>query len=725
MSAMLSRYWLTMFFRSRLCRFVAASVFLSILIVEAVILVPSVFNYKRDLLESLDRSGRYATQAVLGVMGEESPDQVLKMALGNAILTGASIFDGNGVNIGSFGEQPSTHITAAGADALSGAQMVSSDRAEAFWYIDGIEKEVYVLARLDASDIGDEIFAFIIRITFLVLGISVFVTATTMVVLGATVIKPLLTLHERIGLAGKDPRNPEKYQIKSVGSNELGEVTLAFNGLVRRVRDNLFAAEDANAKLDDANRGLEEKVQERTKALRAEVDRRRAAEEQVKFDAYHDSVTLLPNRSKFIDVLGGIIKCRSADGQAYRGCAVFSVLLDRVKAINDSLGLDSGDKLIKEVALRLRHTIGEEGYVARLDAETFAVSIEGICEQKRAEPVALRLQKAMEPPFLIEGQEVYITLSIGVAFSTDCVERADEMLQASALALATARSKGLNSLVFFEDSHRSGAQDRLKLENDLRRAIRDGAQLEMFFQPVMMLSGNRVAGFEALIRWNHPDRGLVSPGLFIPIAEESDLIVPMGTWALRNSAKQLAQWREYCDSDLFISVNVSGRQLYADDLVQVVKDVLKESGLPPKSLKLEITETVLMDEPQRAIKVLNDVRDLGVRLGIDDFGTGYSSLSYLQQLPADVLKIDRAFIQHMADSPDDQQIVKTIADLGHNLGMELIAEGVERENEVPLLKQYGCDLIQGFFFARPMPSKDAGAFLRKTNHADPVDRGGF
>ena len=233
----------------------------------------------------------------------------------------------------------------------------------------------------------------------------------------------------------------------------------------------------------------------------------------------------------------------------------------------------------------------------------------------------------------------------------------------------------------------------------------------------MTLSGNRVAGFEALMRWNHPDRGLISPGVFIPIAEESDLVVPMGSWALRHSAGQLAEWHKGCGPDLFISVNVSGRQLYADDLVQVVKDVLSDSGIPPKSLKLEITETVLMDEPEFAIKVLNDIRDLGVRLGIDDFGTGYSSLSYLQQLPVDVLKIDRAFVQCMADSPDDQQIVKTIADLGHNLGMELIAEGIERENEVPLLRQYGCDLTQGFFFARPMPAGEASAFLRKTNMA--------
>ena len=713
MPAVLSRYWLTMFFRSRLCRCVALGVFLSILIVEAVILVPSVFNYKRDLLEALDRSGRYATRAALGVMTDESPENVLKMTLGHTVLTGADLFDGNGARIGSFGEPPVTGITRIGPESLTGAQMVSSDRAEAVWHIEGIRQEIYVLARLDASGIGDEILAFIVRITFLVLGISVVVTATTMVVLGATVINPLLTLHGRIRLAGEDPRHPEKYQIDSTVANELGEVMLAFNSLVRRVRDNLFAAEDANAKLDDANRGLEQKVQERTKALSAEVDRRRAAEERVKFEAYHDSVTLLPNRSKFIDMLSEIIKCRSGSG--YRGCAVFSVLLDRVKMINHSLGVRSGDKLVKEVALRLRDSIGKKGYLARLDAETFAVSMEGVCDQTAAESIVLVIKKAMERPFVIDGQEVYITLSFGVAFSTDCIERADEILQSSGLALATARSKGFNSLVFFEDAYRSGAQARLKLENDLRRAIRDGTQLQMFFQPVMTLSGNRVAGFESLMRWNHPDRGLVSPGVFIPIAEESDLVVPMGSWALRHSAGQLAEWHKGCGPDLFISVNVSGRQLYADDLVQVVKDVLSDSGIPPKSLKLEITETVLMDEPEFAIKVLNDIRDLGVRLGIDDFGTGYSSLSYLQRLPADVLKIDRAFIQNMADSPDDQQIVKTIADLGHNLGMELIAEGIERENEVPLLRQYGCDLTQGFFFARPMPAGEAGAFLRKTN----------
>ena len=718
MPAMLSRYWLTMFFRSRLCRFVASGVFLSILIVEAVILVPSVFNYKRDLLAALDRSGQYATQAALGVMTAQEPQNVLKTALADSVLTGAVLFDGNGQKIGSFGERPVTPVISVGVDSLLRAEMVSANRAEAVWHIDALGKEIYVLARLDASGIGDEILAFIGRILFLVLGISVVVTATTMVVLGATVIKPLLTLHGRIRLAGEEPRHPEKYQIESTRANELGEVMLAFNALVRRVRDNLFAVEEANAKLDDANRGLEQKVQERTKALSEEVDRRRAAEEQVKFEAYHDSVTLLPNRSKFIDMLNDIIKCPS--GSRYRGCAIFSVLLDRVKVINHSLGVHSGDKLIRDAALRLRHSIGERGYLARLDAETFAVSMEGVREQKTAESIARAMKKAMEQPFVIDGQEVYITLSIGIAFAIDCIERADEMLQSSGLALATARSKGLNSLVFFEDAYRSGAQDRLKLENDLRRAIRDGNQLEMFFQPVMSLSGNQIAGFEALMRWNHPDRGLVSPGLFIPIAEESDLVVPMGTWALRDCARQLAEWQRCCGSDLFVSVNVSGRQLYADDLVQVVKDVLNESAIPPKTLKLEITETVLMDEPKFAIKILNKIRDLGVRLGIDDFGTGYSSLSYLQQLPADVLKIDRAFVQYMADSPDDQQIVKTIADLGHNLGMELIAEGVERENEVPLLRQYGCDLIQGFFFARPMPSAEARKFLIKTNKIAPI-----
>ncbi|WP_372398769.1 EAL domain-containing protein [Azospirillum sp. HJ39] len=432
-----------------------------------------------------------------------------------------------------------------------------------------------------------------------------------------------------------------------------------------------------------------------------DITARKQAEQQILFNAVHDSMTGLPNRTLLLDRIGQALDRNRRAGA--RPFAVIIVDLDRFKAINDALGSSTGDRVLRIVAQRLdvNRRVGDT--LARLSADEFAVLLDELDDAGDALEAAERMARAISRPVpQEEGRDIVLTASIGVALSQTGYERAEDMLRDASLAMYRAKSGGRARIDVFDANLRRQAMAAMRLEADLRAALEQG-QLCLHYQPIVLLETGAIAGFEALMRWNHPDRGPVSPVEFIPLAEETGLIAPMGRWALGEAVRQLAAWQARFPRPvpLFMSVNVSTRQFRDDDLVGAVRDLLDAVPIPPSSLKLEVTESLLMKDPDECRMLMQSIRDMDVRISIDDFGTGYSSLAYLHKLPVDVLKIDRSFVRAVSMGESNAAIVQVIAGLATILRLDTVAEGVETADEAVYLRGILCKYAQGFHFARP------------------------
>ncbi|AWK84817.1 sensor domain-containing protein [Azospirillum thermophilum] len=433
-----------------------------------------------------------------------------------------------------------------------------------------------------------------------------------------------------------------------------------------------------------------------------DITARKRAEEQLLFDAVHDTMTGLPNRTLLLDRISQALdRNRRGGGRLF---AAVIVDLDRFKSINDALGTPTGDRLLKAIAERLKEVRRIGDTLARLSADEFGVLIDDIGDASDAVEAAERIAQAIARPVTLDGHDLVVTASIGVALSATGYDRAEDMLRDASLAMYRAKSGGRARIDLFDANLRRQAMAVMRTEAELRAALEQG-QLRLHYQPIVTLEDGAVAGFEALMRWEHPERGLVPPGDFIPLAEESGLIVPMGRWALREAARQAACWQARFPrpQPLFISVNVSSRQFRDDDLVGLVREVLAESGIAPSSLKLELTESLLMEDPDRCRERMMEIRAMDVRLSIDDFGTGYSSLAYLHRFPVDTLKIDRSFVRAISSGESNAAIVQVIATLASILQLDAVAEGVETAEEAGFLQDIRCKYAQGFHFARPTP----------------------
>jgi diguanylate cyclase (GGDEF)-like protein/PAS domain S-box-containing protein len=435
-----------------------------------------------------------------------------------------------------------------------------------------------------------------------------------------------------------------------------------------------------------------------------------------------DPLTGLPNRLYFLDRLEDSIQKDDGDGM---GFAVLFIDLDRFKLVNDSLGHAAGDELLMGISGRLKASVRAAGtgserlrhcVVARLGGDEFAVLLNGVRQISEAAAVAERILKSLSAPFQIAGRQVFGTVSIGIAPGS-AVRSPEDLLRDADAAMYYAKTKGKARYEVFDEGMRDRARARLEIETDLRKAI-DLNQLVLYYQPQISLVTSRVIGYEALVRWRHPERGLVPPSEFIPVAEETDLIVPLGRWVLREACRQMAQWHRgfAVDPALTVSVNVSFRQLGDASLVDEVRKALRESGLPPGSLKLEMTESSIMSNPEMAIGILRQLKEIGVGLEIDDFGTGYSSLSNLSRLPFDTVKIDQSFVKDLHASGESAEIVKTILDLARSMGMSVVAEGVETADQLGVLTSLGCDYAQGYYFSRPVDSEATQALLRERHN---------
>lgn len=432
-----------------------------------------------------------------------------------------------------------------------------------------------------------------------------------------------------------------------------------------------------------------------------------------------DPLTGLPNRLLFIDRVGRLVKhTKRRKDQLF---AVLFLDLDGFKMINDSMGHLIGDQLLLGVAgrlekcLRVSDTVarlGETFTVARLGGDEFTVLLDDIKDPGDAKRAAERMMKALTPPFILGGKEVFTSVSIGIALSNPGYEQAEDILRDADTAMYRAKSLGKGRYEVFDADMRARVMARLQLETDLRHALERG-EFRNFYQPIVALASGDIAGFEALLRWQHPTRGLLAPIEFIPVAEETGLIRELGWWNLREACRQISVWRAsfIAHPYLTISVNLSAKQFLQPNLVEDIRKLLVELEVPPEALRLEITESTVMADPSAAVEMLEKIKSLGIHLAIDDFGTGYSSLSYLHRFPLDTLKIDRSFISGMGDQGEGIEIARTILPMANNLRLDVVAEGIETVQQVSLLKKLQCKYGQGYYFSRPLSAEGIATLL--------------
>jgi diguanylate cyclase (GGDEF)-like protein/PAS domain S-box-containing protein len=445
-----------------------------------------------------------------------------------------------------------------------------------------------------------------------------------------------------------------------------------------------------------------------------DITERRQSEEKLRHDAFHDPLTGLPNRALFADhVKLTIARAKRAPSRHF---AILFCDLDRFKIINDSLGHMVGDQLLAEVARRLEKCLREGDTVARVGGDEFTILLEDLMDEAEAEAVANRIQQEVSAPILLDGREVYTTMSIGLVTGSGESRDPEDLLRDADTAMYRAKSLGKARHVIFDQTMHASAINLLQIETDLRKAL-DKGQFFLQYQPIVSLDDFRVCGFEALIRWHHPERGLISPLDFIPIAEDTGQILAIGEWALNEACRQMHRWETAYPvaAPLFISVNLSCKQFNHPLLIEQVAEVIKRTRISPRRLKLEITESAVMDNIDSATSMLRQLRDIGVQLAIDDFGTGYSSLSYLHKFPIDTLKIDRSFVTRMAENPENIEIVRTIILLAQVLGMDVIAEGVETKEQLKILRDLKCEYGQGYYFSRPATAPDVEKIIIETD----------
>ncbi|HEX6689585.1 MAG TPA: EAL domain-containing protein [Burkholderiales bacterium] len=442
--------------------------------------------------------------------------------------------------------------------------------------------------------------------------------------------------------------------------------------------------------------------------LRAQEEERAAQEERIRYQAYHDPLTQLPNRARFAESLSEALKrAKRAEWQL----ALLFVDLDNFKRVNDSLGHDAGDRLLQLAAGRIRSSVREADMLFRMGGDEFTVLLEDVRGPEEAAHVAQRMLDAMHEPVQLRHHELSVSASIGIALYPRDDHDGERLLKSADTAMYRAKELGRNRHAFFAPEMNRQMEQQMMMEAALRRAQKQG-EFRVYYQPRISAATGRAIGAEALLRWHHPEWGVVEPASFVPLLEESGLIVPVGAWVLAEACRQARAWRDG-GTPLRVSVNLSSRQFRSDDLIGAVDRALRESGLAPQLLELELTESLLIEDVQRAMGVMTRLKALGVAISIDDFGTGYSSLGYLQRFPIDCLKIDRGFVRDLAHSEKSAAIVDAISALARSLGLGLVAEGVEEPAQVDLLLARQCDEMQGFLYSAALPAEQLTGMLSR------------
>lgn len=445
--------------------------------------------------------------------------------------------------------------------------------------------------------------------------------------------------------------------------------------------------------------------------LQTELKERIRAEQELSHSATHDALTGLPNRALLMDRLEFAMQ-RSKRHEAFKYAVLF-LDLDRFKLANDSLGHQAGDELLKETAARLKELIRGEDMVARLGGDEFVVLLEEVTDIAGATRITKRIQHSLSQPYHLSGYQVFVFVSIGIVLSSGHYQHPEDIIRDADIAMYRAKGKGLGGFEIFNREMLDNVMTRLELETDLRNALAR-QEFTLHYQPILELGTKRITGFEALVRWQHPKRGLLPPAEFIPTAEETGLIVPIGYWVLEEACRQIREWQQQYISEplLTVSVNWSTRQLSEQDMAKRIAMILTDTGLDASSLNLELTEGLIVANEEETTESLKKLNDLGVKVQIDDFGTAYSKLGYLNTLPINTIKIDRTFVSRLGLHSVGEDFVRTIMSMAHDLGMKVIAEGVETDDQLASLKEMKCEFGQGYLFTEPIDSKEAGKMLK-------------
>ncbi len=456
---------------------------------------------------------------------------------------------------------------------------------------------------------------------------------------------------------------------------------------------------------------------QRCVGLMRDISGPKRTQERLLHDAVHDSLTGLPNRELFLDRLGGAVM-RAVESTGKRPTVLF-IDIDRFKNVNKSLGLVVGDSMLLTVARRLSRHLNSQDTIARVGGDQFAVLIVSESDPQHIALLSERIRRSLRSPMRISGKEIILTGSIGIAVFDGQQQNPMDLLKEAEIAMFRAKQAGADRIDIFKASMRGSEQARLPLESELRRAI-ERKQIKVLYQPITNLEANTLAGFEALMRWDHPKQGRLSPDDFVAIAEETGLIAELGGYVLEQAVKQLARWQKsmpQTEAPIFVSVNVSSSQLFRQDLLQQIRGVLSRDAVPKETLRLEVTESLVMENPEQAIEILNVLKELGAGLSLDDFGTGFSSLSYLQRFPFDTIKVDKSFIRDASREGTSPVILRSIVAMSHELGKKVVAEGVETSEDADFLRSIGCEYAQGFYFGEPMTDKAAARLVTALSKA--------
>lgn len=696
MSELLDRLW-----NCRLCWTLTRYVFVLILAIESIILIPSTYNFRANALTALEEKAMVAIHAVLpGPMDRDGNDlkQRLSRLQDFGYIKGLDLVAMDGDRITVFGEPPyaglamDTSALRAGKAVLSTSAMGGS-RHDMVLATQSAGEPVTVLLRLDSSHINAALAAFIVRIAGLIAIIVLFVTAGTMFVVDRLVLTPILQLRQSMYGAAADPDHAESHRVEADAPGEMGEVLAAHNTMLTEI------------------------------AIRRQFDQARA-EERTRFLERHDLLTGLPNRAHLLEYLHRLL----ADAER-GGAVIHGLVLDFAdfRLINDAHGTDVGDQVLINVAKKLDALAGTELFVARLGADEFAIADAKSAGPIQAAELAERILAICDSPLQIDGVSLHLRGRVGIACTSAAAGDAEHLLHDAQLALNLIRKDTDQQARyrFFAEDMTLLIRQRQEIERDLREAL-DHDQLRLFYQPKVTLNqngpGNAFSSCEALIRWQHPTKGWLSPADFIPVAEECGLIFPLGEWVLREACKQIRSWREAGYVVPRVAVNIAARQFQDANLPELVCHIIKSTGVDADDLELEITETAAMSDVQASIAVLGQLRRIGVKLSIDDFGTGYSSLSYLQQLEVDSIKIDKSFVDDIGSGRNGEAVCDAIIQLGQSLGMKIIAEGVENNAQLDFLRQRHCDEVQGYLYARPMSAVDLSARLEYVGTREALPR---
>lgn len=457
------------------------------------------------------------------------------------------------------------------------------------------------------------------------------------------------------------------------------------------------------------------KLDQQRRLIKRQIQDLKSAFEKLQDYAQHDQLTGLYNRDQISNILTRLM----ANARRYKTkLALLFLDLDHFKHVNDSLGHEVGDLLLKSVSERVQNAVRKGDFVARLGGDEFAVVLTSVDCDESAGVLAQRILDNLVVPHALKDHEILVSSSIGIAMYDENYSTANELLRAADAAMYQAKKKGRSQFAFFSEELEQQALKRMMIARELNTAI-DNDELTIFYQPQLDAANNKLVGFEALMRWRKNEEW-VNPALFIPIAEETGLIPKMGEWIMNAACVQLKQWQQQglVDNDVKMAVNISIRQLQASNFLEILQRVLLNSQIRPECLELELTESTVMDDPDRTIQIFEDIHKLGVEISVDDFGTGYSSLNYLRHLPIDRLKIDRSFVKDINIDQNDETIVKAIINLSHNLGLTVVAEGVETEGQSEFLRQHDCDILQGYLISRPIPSQETQKFIEQHSQSN-------